>query len=275
VVDSDNSGAESVTLDGSGSSDSDGTIVSYAWREDGSPIASGVNPIVDFAVGVHTVTLRVTDNDGSTDTDTVVITVEEGPNVAPVADAGADQTVVDSDDNGVEAVTLDGSGSSDSDGTIISYVWREDGSPIASGVNPIVDFAVGTHTVTLEVIDDDGATDSDTVVITVEPAPNVGPTADAGADQTVVDSDDSGMEAVTLDGSRSFDSDGTIVSYVWRVGDSQIATGVNPTADFAVGVHTVTLEVIDDDEASDTDTVIIAVSAVDRDIYLPIVINLR
>ena len=97
--------------------------------------------------------------------------------------------------------------------------------------------------------------------------------ADAGADQTVVDSDNSGAEDVILDGSGSGDGDGTIVSYVWSEGGNQIATGVSPTVSFAVGTHTVTLEVTDDDGASDTDTVIITVSVSNHYLYLPIVIK--
>ncbi len=78
VTDSDNSGSESVTLDGTGSSDSDGSITSYVWTEGGSQIATGANPSVSFSVGTHNVTLTVTDNDGATDTDDVVITVNAG-----------------------------------------------------------------------------------------------------------------------------------------------------------------------------------------------------
>ncbi|MFQ5630229.1 MAG: S8 family serine peptidase, partial [bacterium] len=37
---------------------------------------------------------------------------------APIANAGADQTVTDNDGNGIESVTLDGSASFDPDGTI-------------------------------------------------------------------------------------------------------------------------------------------------------------
>ncbi len=70
---------ESITLDGSGSFDSDGNIVSYAWSWTGGS-ATGVNPSVNFDIGTYEVTLTVTDDDGDTDTDTVTITVE-----APVA----------------------------------------------------------------------------------------------------------------------------------------------------------------------------------------------
>jgi mono/diheme cytochrome c family protein len=92
-------------------------------------------------------------------------------NQPPTADAGPDQTVTDSDDDGSENVTLDGSASTDAEGPIASWEWSESGSPIASGENPTVAFAVGAHTVTLTVTDGDGATDTDQVLITVEAAP--------------------------------------------------------------------------------------------------------
>ncbi len=83
VVADDGSGAVDVTLDGSGSSDADGTITNYAWTEDGTLIVAGEMPRTAFTVGVHTVTLTVTDDDGATDTDEVMITVEPAP--APVS----------------------------------------------------------------------------------------------------------------------------------------------------------------------------------------------
>ena len=75
---------------------------------------------------------------------------------------------------------------------------------------------------------DDSATDSDSVKVTVNPYANVAPTADAGPDQEVNDADDSGDESVTLDGSGSSDTDGTIVSYDWEEASVPIASGVSP-----------------------------------------------
>jgi thermitase len=69
-------GAELITLDGSASTDSDGFIVSYDWREGGTSVGVGVNPIVPLSVGPHTLTLLVTDDDGATDTDDVVVTIQ-------------------------------------------------------------------------------------------------------------------------------------------------------------------------------------------------------
>jgi hypothetical protein len=92
-------------------------------------------------------------------------------NQAPTADAGDDQTVVDTNLSGDQAVTLDGTGSTDSDGTITSYVWTEGATPLATGVMPTVTLALGTHTITLTVTDDDGATASDTVTVAVNEPP--------------------------------------------------------------------------------------------------------
>ena len=92
-------------------------------------------------------------------------------------------------------------------------------------------------------------------------APNQLPTADAGPDQTVIDTDDGGDEAVTLDGSASTDSDGTIATYSWVEGVTEIATGVNPTITLSLGVHTIVLTVTDDEGATATDEVVITVNA--------------
>jgi len=76
LSDDDGNGIESITLDGSLSSDTDGLIVNYSWTENGTEIATGVNPTINLASGTHTITLTVTDDAGATDDDQVTIIIE-------------------------------------------------------------------------------------------------------------------------------------------------------------------------------------------------------
>ncbi len=90
------------------------------------------------------------------------------------------------------------------------------------------------------------------------------PTANAGADQTVTDGDNSGSELVQLDGSGSEAGSYSIVSYTWTEGGTElIGTTVNGgrtvNVDLDVGVHNITLEVEDEAGRSDTDDVTITV----------------
>jgi hypothetical protein len=171
----------------------------------------------------------------------------------PQAHAGSDQTVVDADADGLEAVLLDGSESFDPDGAIVSYEWLEYGQVIATGFAPTVHLEVGVHVITLIVTDDASLTGSDEVIVTVQAA-NAAPVADAGPDQEVTDTDSNGTERVILDGSGSYDPDGAIVSYEWLDNGQVIANGVAPAVDFPVGTHDVTLVLSDDGEPALTAT---------------------
>src|SRR6185436_15146237 len=66
-----------IGLNGSASSDPDGTIVTYAWTFGDGTTGSGSNPTHAYAaVGTYTASLTVTDNNGSWSTaDTSVVTV--------------------------------------------------------------------------------------------------------------------------------------------------------------------------------------------------------
>ncbi|MES9991400.1 MAG: autotransporter domain-containing protein [Candidatus Thiodiazotropha sp.] len=260
ITDADNNNTEDVTLDGTGSSDSDGTIVSYQWFESGTEIASGVSPNVSLSVGTHNLTLRVTDNDGISAEDQVTITILAAPNTPPTANAGPDQQLTDSDNNTTEDVSLDGTGSSDSDGTIVRYQWLEAGTEIASGASPNVALSLGTHNLTLRVIDNDGAISEDQVTITILAGPNA-PTANAGVDQQLTDSDNNNAEDVQLDGTDSSDADGTIVSYQWLEFGTEIASGASANVTLSVGTHTLTLRVTDNDGIIGEDLVIITILA--------------
>ncbi len=85
--------------------------------------------------------------------------------VAPVADAGPDQTVECTSPEGTE-VALDGSGSSAADSDTLTYSWT---GPFgtAEGPTPVVLLPMGVHVITLTVEDGLGGADSDTVEITV------------------------------------------------------------------------------------------------------------
>ncbi|MCZ4353947.1 Ig-like domain-containing protein, partial [Roseovarius aestuarii] len=171
-------------------------------------------------------------------------------NTAPTAEAGPAQTV-----NSGAAVTLDGTGSSDPDtGQTLSYTWSQTGGTVVtlSDVNadkpgftaPTRVAGSGPETLTFQLSFGDGiATDTDTVEITVNAPANTAPTADAGADVSVV----SGTQ-VTLSGSGT-DDEGTIVGYAWtrtggsgEAGNAALSSGTaqNPTfTDSSLGFNDV------------------------------------
>lgn len=211
-----------VTLSGAASTDVDGTIVSYSWRQTAGPavtLAGGntvnanfTSPLVNAATTL-TFELTVTDSSGDTGKNTVNVTVLKN-NIPPSANAGPDQTV----NEGVQ-VTLNATGSSDLDGTISQYAWQQISGPIAplslTATPGIVRFtapavpADSVLTFRITVTDNQGASATDTVNVTTLNTDD--PVARPGPDRTVDE-----QASVTLDGSASSDPDGTIVSYSWE-----------------------------------------------------------
>jgi PKD repeat protein len=159
-----------VSFNGAGSSDADGTIVSYAWNFGDSSMGSGINPAHTYAAaGNYTVRLTVTDNDSLTHTATTTTDIQPVQNRPPVADAGPDQTVVVGD-----TVVLDGSWSYDDEGDVLNWNWSFVSKPTPSTAtldttDPVYPTFVvdveGTYVVQLVV--NDGTVDSapDTVRI--------------------------------------------------------------------------------------------------------------
>lgn len=89
---------------------------------------------------------------------------------------------------------------------------------------------------------------------------NTPPIASAGEDQEVFCSPLAGIEVV-LDGSGSSDPDGDELTYSWKIGEEEIATGVNPTVLFVPGEHLVTLTVNDGNGETSSDDLTITVEA--------------
>jgi uncharacterized protein YhjY with autotransporter beta-barrel domain len=272
INDTDGADDEDVQLNGSLSRDPDGSIVSYAWYLLGegsrSPLGTpSIQPTLNTRLpnGQNLIQLTVTDNSGAQTSDTVLITID--PPLAPTANAGADRTVNDTDQAAGEIVTLDGSASTPNS-RIVNYTWSRvtaDASEnLGSGVQLQVRLPDGANTIRLTVTDNSGNTTSDTAVITVGAAPP--PTANAGADRTIEDTDHEQGEDVTLDGSWSVDPDGTIVDYAWSRVEGEtvraLGNGVSPTLRTRLpdGDSVIQLVVTDNSGHSASDTVLITVN---------------
>jgi len=245
-----------ISVDGSFSSDVDGSLVQWEWdcHSDGtyeySSTAATGDDCTFATVGSFTITLRVTDNDGGQATDTATATVTNGP---PNADAGGPY----SGDEGV-AVALDGSGSTDPGGAVVQWEWdcTDDGtydvtSATATGSSctyPDDD----SYTVRLRVTDDDGATDTHTAAVTIA---NVAPIISVTGVPV-------GDEAASLTFfAVASDVAADPLAYAWDFGDGTTGTGANVNHTYADdGSYTVTLTVTDGDggTATSTGTAVIA-----------------
>ena len=212
---------DTVSLDGSASSDGDGDTLTYAWTQTGGPSvtlsdAGAVAPTFTApakAATDQTLTFELVVGDGVTSSAADAVTITIPANIAPTADAGTDATVAEGD-----TVTLDGSGSTDGDGDTLTYAWTQTGGPsvtLSDATAAVPSFTAppktaSDQTLTFELVVSDGVTSSaaDTVTITI-PA-NIGPVADAGTDISAV-----GGALVTLDGTGSADGDGDTLTYNW------------------------------------------------------------
>jgi hypothetical protein len=228
-----------VTLDGSNSFDPDEGIESYRWKQVAGPSVTLSNPQVvqptflapNVSEGGTSLTfeLTVTDSGGLQSSDTTIVNVI-WLNDPPMADAGPDQDVEEE-----TTVTLDGSNSFDPDDGIEFYRWKQVAGPSVTLSSPQVvqpTFLtpnVGPNGVSftfeLTVTDIGGLQSSDTAIVNVIWL-NDPPTANAGADQTVLE-----KSTVTLDGSSSSDPDDGIASYRWKQLAGASITFSDPTED--------------------------------------------
>ena len=167
-----------VTLDGSNSSDADFDTLTYSWSITSKPEGSNAT-LSDATVakptfvadidGSYIFSLVVNDGEINSAVDSVTV-VAMTANAAPVANAGADQNV-----HTTNTVTLDGSNSSDADFDTLTYSWSITSKPEGSNAT-LSDATVAKPTFVadidgsyvIQLVVNDGAIDSavDTATIT-------------------------------------------------------------------------------------------------------------
>ncbi|HMK27169.1 MAG TPA: PKD domain-containing protein, partial [Chitinophagaceae bacterium] len=281
----------SVTLDGSYSTDPDGTIMVYAWTKISAPAAGGgdltnentpVATASNFFVGVYTYKLTVTDNNNATNEDILTITVSEKFNNPPIAVATTDKSTLNFPAE--FSVQLRGENSTDPDsGTVLTYSWVLDPlpSPDNSGVggmpssnkNPAVTFTkTGLFGFKLTVTDNKGKSASDKVFVLVKDtpaAPNKIPVAEAKVTPNTIPFSVGVTLIAKLDGTGSFDPDGTPITYKWALqagitdAEAKIINPDKETTDVIfkkAGVYLITLTVFDSAGASANDYVLVTVT---------------
>ena len=266
-----------ITLNGNASSDADGSIALYLWTKESGPTATiadannSTTAINNLLAGTYVFKLKVTDDKGATATDQVSIVVNAAPppppSVGPVAKAGSDITIT----LPTNTVTLNGSSSTDDDGTISFYVWKKISGQQATILNPsatstlVNNLEEGDYLFQLTVIDTKGASSVDLVKVLVNPAPaasNKPPVAIAGNDTTVA----LPLKELVLDGSGSYDPDGTIKSYLWTLLSGQFVDISNINGNeisltsLNEGIYEFKMEITDDEGMSSADTVKVVVS---------------
>ncbi len=270
---------EIVIFDGSGSSDPDGSIVSYEWNFGDGETASGVQARHLYRNGgQYPVTLKVTDDTGVKNNqaeDRLRVTVNSRPRaVIRMEKKSNDKKEKKPEKSEIgkvfavcagDKIYLSAKESSDPDGNLLKnkkaqYQWDLGDGQHGEGPETSHVFTVpGVYQVILTVDDGTGLANSrnesiETVIV------NTPPVADAGPDQTVC-----ADETVTFSASGSSDPDRNSLSYRWNFGDDSSADGETVTHNYKnAGHYQVRLLVTDDSGAScnsDEDTVSVKVNA--------------
>jgi Tol biopolymer transport system component len=261
---------------GDGSGVQVGTVTEAPFGPPGS--TSGANGTVAAShayatIGTYTSTVCVTDDESATSCDSFVVTVDN--NVAPVVNAGPDQS-------GGEGQELHGFADfvdAPMVGHTATVKWESSAPAVAAVVGPgtvsssYVYADDGPHTVEVCVTDGGGLTGCDSFLVTVA---NVAPTVNAGADQSA------GVGATVSLIPATFNDLGTLDTHTATVdwGDgSGVQMGTVTEASFgppgstsgangtvaashaytAIGTYTPTVCVTDDESATSCDSFVVTV----------------
>jgi uncharacterized protein len=267
-----------VNLQGSGTDQDPGDVLTYNWafvsRPAGSAAAftngnqAAATFVADIA-GAYTARLTVSDGKDPRTDDALITANPVAANHPPVPNAGVDQTVTVG-----STVNLQGSGTDQDPGDVLTYNWafvsRPAGSAAAftngnqAAATFVADIA-GAYTARLTVSDGKDPRTDDAVITANPVAVNHPPVANAGVDQTVTAGD-----TVILEGSGTDQDPEDVLTFSWAFvsrpagsaaaftdGDQAAATFV---ADVA-GAYTARLTVSDGKDPRSDEAVITAAAA--------------
>jgi hypothetical protein len=266
----------STTLDASKSYDFDGTVSSYRWTQVSGPgtatissPSSATTSVSNLVEGTYVFQVTITDDKGATSTGQLRVLEQStyGADVAPVCKAGDDFTSTNS------TVYLSGAGSYDPDGSIASYQWSQIAGPVTATIKDgttafptISNLITGNYKFRLVVTDNMGKPSDDTVAfsISTNAVVNVPPTASISGTTNIT----LPTNFTTLDGSGSYDPNGSISSYQWsQVSGPNSATFGSATAKstavsgLVAGTYSFQLAVTDNLGSTGTTTVSVVVNA--------------
>lgn len=171
------SSPDSIILDGSASTDPNGSILSYQWSRVSGPVSiaivNGSAPVtkvksvvqgIPVESGIYQFELKVTNASGQSSTDIVAIVVI-GP---PVVNAGQDQTII------VPISTATLSGNASSNLPVASYSWTKISGPLqgtitdsGAATTTVTNLVEGTYSFRLQVTTTYGSSTDDTVQVNV------------------------------------------------------------------------------------------------------------
>jgi PKD repeat protein len=242
-----------VSFNGSGSSDPDGVIVSYAWNFGNGQSGTGVTPSHIYgAPGNYTVTLTVTDDAGRTGTSSQVINIDGPPTAVLAANPVSGTAPL--------TVNFSSAGSTDPGGSVVAYDWKFGDGTTSTAANPSKTYPWGVYTAELRVRDNTGNWSAwvSRVITVTSPAPV----------PAIAASPTAGEAPLTSVFTGSATDDGTIVAWAWNFGDGTTSSVQNPGShlfpDIPGQTYTVTLTVTDDAGLQGTATRTITVYANDK-----------
>jgi len=220
-----------------------GSILSYSWSQVSGPNTATITSpsavsttVTGLIAGTYVFALKLTSLLGAISISQVTVTVNAPINVAPVANAGADQVIT----LPTNSVTLAGSGT-DQDGTIAKYAWAYVSGPTtysfsnAAIANPVCsNLVAGTYVLRLTVTDNVGATATDDVSVVVNAAPAKAAAAIPGTIEAESYDGMSGIQTETTSDTGGGLDVGWIDNGDWMSYNVNVATAGTYTVNFRV-----------------------------------------